>query len=302
MTMSRSAKNAIFQFDTILGPHGKNLQSSVAKKCRQHLESHPEDSTTWMRLGHSLRALAKYQESADAYHQAARYDASPYSAENLCNLLNGKYEPKEQSQEDIFLPAPFILKDSFLNPSEQQKIWRLYAENKENYHQSRIGGKTSLDLQYRASMVISRSKLGSAELDFFEQKLCPYLIQAYDYFGIQHPDQQRISMQMTSHSDGEYYRIHRDVGEAMPKRLMTFVYYFCQQPKSFSGGDLQLFDTNEWQGTFSNHYTTIEPLDNRLVLFPSQFFHQVSKVNMSVDDRHYGRHTINGWHSDLNQE
>ena len=51
-------------------------------------------------------------------------------------------------------------------------------------------------------------------------------------------------MQLTAHNDGCYYKIHNDAGsEKTANREISYVYYFYQEPKAFSGGELKIYDT-----------------------------------------------------------
>ena len=84
--------------------------------------------------------------------------------------------------------------------------------------------------------------------------------------------------------------------------MLSYVYYFHQQPKAFTGGQLQLFDTNTKLNTASTTMTTIEPIHNSLIVFPSNYYHQVCTVNMPNHDRIWGRHTINGWLVDAEKQ
>lgn len=45
----------------------------------------------------------------------------------------------------------------------------------------------------------------------------------------------QIESQMTAHNNGNYYKIHNDNGSPeTATRELTYVYYFYQEPKSFS--------------------------------------------------------------------
>ena len=91
-----------------------------------------------------------------------------------------------------------------------------------------------------------------------------------------------VESQLTAGNDGHYYRLHNDSGhgETNPRRL-SCVYYFFRDPKAFEGGELRLYDT-ERQGEEtrpSKTFRAIEPVSNRLVVFPSDAFHEVRPVS-----------------------
>lgn len=108
----------------------------------------------------------------------------------------------------------------------------------------------------------------------------------------------QIEMQMTAHNDGNFYKIHNDSGSDITNtRTLTYVYYFYQEPKQFSGGELQLYDT-----VFSNHHPIaqtpnqlIQPENNSLVFFPSICQHEVLPVRCASQQFQHSRFTLNGW-------
>lgn len=105
--------------------------------------------------------------------------------------------------------------------------------------------------------------------------------------------------QLTHHGNGDYYKIHNDNGdEPMGLRYLTYVYYFYKEPKAFSNGELRLYRmplNNKTTIDASNSYIDIEPLSNRLVIFPSHFMHEVRVVNSNPTFSLSDRFTVNGW-------
>ncbi len=79
------------------------------------------------------------------------------------------------------------------------------------------------------------------------------------------------------YTNKDYYGAHRDWAVA------TVLFWFCRTPKKFTGGDLVFEEINE----------TIEFKNNRIVIFPSQFKHEVTPVVMDDDeDVKNGRYCI----------
>lgn len=107
-----------------------------------------------------------------------------------------------------------------------------------------------------------------------------------------------IEAQLTAHNDGNFYKVHNDNGSAdTVHRALTFVYYFHRQPKGFSGGELRLYDHKNHNGYHyaADSYSTIEPLDNSMVLFESREMHEVLPVVCPSQQFMDSRFTINGW-------
>ena len=103
------------------------------------------------------------------------------------------------------------------------------------------------------------------------------------------------------HFNEEFYKVHKDSGKkhGTGTRKITFVYYFHNLPRQFTGGDLLLFDTDLKKNKYIDKSTRIEPLNNSVLFFPSDFYHLVTPVLCETDRIENGRFTINGW---LNEE
>lgn len=107
-----------------------------------------------------------------------------------------------------------------------------------------------------------------------------------------------LEIQLTTHNDGHYYRVHNDSsGEGFRHRIISFVYYFHRTPKNFSGGELRLYDRDIKDGLLrpASTYKDIQPLDNSLVFFDSRDMHEVMPVSCPSKAFADGRFTINGW-------
>jgi SM-20-related protein len=98
---------------------------------------------------------------------------------------------------------------------------------------------------------------------------------------------QRIDFQLTSHNDGEQFRLHKDKSTKLTEdRMITFVYYFHSAVKKFTGGEL-LFP--------ENGRIKVEPVNNTIVFFDPTLTHEVLQVSCPSKKFEDGRFTINGW-------
>jgi Rps23 Pro-64 3,4-dihydroxylase Tpa1-like proline 4-hydroxylase len=107
-----------------------------------------------------------------------------------------------------------------------------------------------------------------------------------------------IEAQLTSHNDGNYYKIHNDNGSPdTATREFTYVYYFYREPKPFSGGELLLYDSKIENNFYvqADSFQTVEPVNNSIVFFPSRYLHEVLPVNCPSKAFADSRFTINGW-------
>ena len=89
-------------------------------------------------------------------------------------------------------------------------------------------------------------------------------------------------MQITASNDGDYFRLHQDGGPD-DTREITFVYFLHGEPRPFSGGELKIRDS------------TVMPLGDTLVLFPSCSVHEVLPVQVPSRQFADSRFTVNGW-------
>jgi SM-20-related protein len=98
-----------------------------------------------------------------------------------------------------------------------------------------------------------------------------------------------IELQLTRSGDGDFFKRHQDNGTPdTDLRVLTYVYYFgITSNPQFSGGQL-VIDAPDKQ-------VSIDPMHNSLVVFPSEYYHEVMPVVVPDDSWEHGRFTLNGW-------
>ena len=107
-----------------------------------------------------------------------------------------------------------------------------------------------------------------------------------------------FEVQLTAHNDGHYFRVHNDIIKSenqQVNRLLTFVYYLHRQPCPFKGGNLYIYPTAELDEISKYYPQAVSPAHNRLVLFPSHYFHEVAPVSCPSNTFADSRFTLNGW-------
>jgi SM-20-related protein len=115
--------------------------------------------------------------------------------------------------------------------------------------------------------------------------------------------------EITATGDGGFFRAHVDNGhERLKDRLVTFVYFFSEFPRPFSGGELCV--ERDWRsgnriffmdgslgdpGYPPELVTVIDPRTNRLAMFRGDRIHEVRQV--TADSTRFGasRFTVTGW-------
>lgn len=104
-----------------------------------------------------------------------------------------------------------------------------------------------------------------------------------------------IEIRLAAHTDGDYFKPHRDTLTGADRsltahdRMITAVYYFHRQPKAFSGGLLQLHPFGPGESI------RIEPRNNRLAVFPAFLLHEVLPVSVPSGDFADARLSISCW-------
>lgn len=107
-----------------------------------------------------------------------------------------------------------------------------------------------------------------------------------------------VEAQVTASVDGSFFGVHTDADRVkVPKRYLTYVYYFNRAPKGFSGGELRVYDDvlRDNKLARGDTFQTIEPLHNRLVLFWARAMHEVMPVRVASQAFADARFTVNGW-------
>jgi Rps23 Pro-64 3,4-dihydroxylase Tpa1-like proline 4-hydroxylase len=107
-----------------------------------------------------------------------------------------------------------------------------------------------------------------------------------------------VEAQVTASVDGSFFGVHTDADrEKVPKRYLTYVYYFNRQPKAFSGGELRVYDDILRNNKLARGetFSLIEPRHNRIVFFWARTMHEVMRVDVPSRAFADARFTVNGW-------
>ena len=140
-------------------------------------------------------------------------------------------------------PAPYIRIPDFLTTDENKAVIDYAIGKRPAFKPSTVEGGAP---GYRHSQVLF--KLDDLEIDF-EGKVREILPDVTGYFGLGLPVEFTFEMQMTTHSDGGFFKIHNDNGSPnTASQFLTYVYYFHQEPVAFSGGQLRLLRRLEGRG------------------------------------------------------
>lgn len=204
-------------------------------------------------------------------------------------------------------PTPFLVIEDFLPEADRQRLLD-FVHQEDRFQPAQVTAPGS----YRGSAneEFRRASVADAEQELFdlvESKLRPILPHARREIGVPYfSPGGLIERQITAHRHGDFFGPHNDHGDPWSEsrsRRVSFVYYFHDRPRSFEGGELRLYDrvVNPDGGIgIADTFTTVEPLDNSVVFFPSHVHHEVRPVRAVDDPSAPGatRFTVNGWFHD----
>jgi hypothetical protein len=190
-------------------------------------------------------------------------------------------------------PTPFVRRRGFLDAPQRQLLWDTVAAADFGDATTSHADGVRVDFGFR----IAKEMRGSGAIRYWflpllKQAVDPALLARLGVAAFEHGDWE---MSVTRHDDGGVLRLHRDRGAINHLRALSYVYYFHQEPRRYSGGDLLLFDNRDaGDDAAGAGFTRLSPIDNSLVFFSPDRLHCVTKVRADADPRH-ARWTINGW-------
>jgi SM-20-related protein len=206
-------------------------------------------------------------------------------------ILVEQIEEVQPEATDI-LNSDYIQIDNFFTPKEHEELLK-YVLRKESEFISTSTSTNEVD--YRRSMVLySFPEFSQLVLNKI-QKIIPDILSK---LGLPPFTVTEIETQLTSHNDGNFYKIHNDNGSPeTATRELTYVYYFYKEAKPFSGGELRIYDSKIENNFYINaeSFKTVEPRNNSIVFFLSRYMHEVMLVNCPSKAFADSRFTINGW-------
>jgi Rps23 Pro-64 3,4-dihydroxylase Tpa1-like proline 4-hydroxylase len=104
-------------------------------------------------------------------------------------------------------------------------------------------------------------------------------------------------LELVVHEDGARYAPHLDTFSSQQKsqrqRMVSAVYYFHSEPKSFSGGNLRLYAIGA--PPENGRFLEVEPRRNTLVAFPPWVMHEVRTVAVPSGRFEDSRFAVNIW-------
>jgi hypothetical protein len=196
--------------------------------------------------------------------------------------------------------ARYVRIPDFLSQEDHQRLLDHAVASQDAFRESKVltaDGKSQMDSGFRKSRTLFGAELEKI-WDLFNGRLQKLLPLVRKELGLSWFPLGRIERQLSAHADEGFFAPHRDTGHAdTADRRISCVYYFYTNPQRFRGGELRLYDNwvTDRGSTAAASYTTLAPLDNSMVFFPSDTFHEVRPVHRESEDFRDSRFAMTIW-------
>jgi Rps23 Pro-64 3,4-dihydroxylase Tpa1-like proline 4-hydroxylase len=188
--------------------------------------------------------------------------------------------------------SPYVLVENFLDPKRHAELLAFALAVEKRFTSSSV---STGDEDYRRSRVLFDFPDFAA---LFREKIGALAPQLMRRFAIPAFPIADIECQMTAHNDGNYFKQHNDNGSPDTlNRAISYVYYFHQEPKAFTGGEFRLYHSRVENGAYQcgEKAADLEPRNNSILFFPSHCHHEVLPVRCASQRFADSRFTVNGW-------
>jgi 2OG-Fe(II) oxygenase superfamily len=256
-------------------------------------------------LGDDLRACAQLEQAARIYSELLQHAPGHHKAERLAAWLRGRRPELARAQSGL-QPAPFACVPDLLPRAQRDAAFDALATRREAFE----AAATTLGVRRDGRSALSLPGAAGALGEQLVYTLLAAVMRAWrdartrlrlPEFSIT-----ELELQATAYLDGGFFRPHRDIGPHNTRRV-TWVYYLHREPRAFDGGDLLLYDTDVARShepgaaasgspLFERGLCTrLPPRDNQLVLFASEYFHEVTETACASPHFADCRFTLHGW-------
>ena len=205
----------------------------------------------------------------------------------------------ERETRDWFPQLDVLVLDEFLAPATVARLRRLVLAQEEQFAPSTIatrekpGGTVATD--QRRSLVLDDVRGIDEILRGGVLRILP-LVQRH--FGLPPFEPDRVDVQVTATGDGGFFHTHIDNGsEHYQSRRLSYVYHLSDEPLPYAGGELRVYETRQnGNGELATiPFRRVRPAQNRIVLFPSSYLHEIEPVRSPSGRLADARITVNGW-------
>ena len=197
---------------------------------------------------------------------------------------------------------PYHIFPDFLDGGQHKALLQLALASEAEFGPATIVAGTK-EVVHRGQRTSRKRKGGLGPLkDMFSDRVRRAAPLMFTKTGVPKADIWRLELELVAHNDGDHFGRHIDTltgepacaGEAARSaRLLSGVYYFYQEPKGFTGGELRVhrFGGDGGPGNFID----VDPAQNSFVVFPSFASHEVLEVGCPSGIFEHSRFSVNCW-------
>lgn len=189
---------------------------------------------------------------------------------------------------------PFLIIDDWYSPDELKKVWKeldfyhsLGRENIDRAEKTIVakddkGESKGKSYRFYVDQIYSMNGKNKSHVLNYKQKfqrkefhdIVKINLKDYrEFFPATNMDSTFISY----YENEDFYDSHFDAS------AFTMLIWLHKEPKMYEGGDFEIINSNK----------TIESKNNRMILFPSFYYHRVQKLSMkNKSEENFGRYTI----------
>lgn len=190
----------------------------------------------------------------------------------------------------------YHVNDQFLSKRDRQELLAFCLQNDDMFSPASVTTKSEKDGKLHGVVRPKIRKSSKAELpktyeDKYSQLVKDELPKVVKSLGMSLPEHYNLELECVAHGDGCFFARHIDTitSKNSHARLISAVYYFYQEPKPFTGGELRLYSID------GSVYQDIVPANNLIIFFPSIFPHEVLPVAEPSGEFAASRFSINCW-------
>ena len=184
------------------------------------------------------------------------------------------------------METPFLVVDNFYNKEEQNLIWTELDFHKEDFVVAEGSANKGVAINNNGKAIANLSRIYLDEL-YQNKREQSNILQCYQKLFtkeiINNYKEKTLAARTyettnTDWSQVSYYENNNNYDKHFDEFMHSVLIWFYRKPKRFDGGDLIFTDLNE----------TVKCKHNRMILFPSYYYHKVNKVIMKEQYRNKG--------------
>jgi Rps23 Pro-64 3,4-dihydroxylase Tpa1-like proline 4-hydroxylase len=263
---------------------------------RETLSMNPQDPMLRALLG-TIQDKSRGVKEQRPYHIRADGGRQSliFSGADLVGILTDPpiaIQPPAAAGEAPLVKSRYVIAENFLSPEQHKELLALVEREEAKFVDTTV---STNDPDYRRSKVMHDAP---AVHELFRRRMRELGPRLMAELGIPAFEMGDVEVQVTAHNDGNYFKLHNDSGSPdTATRGLTYVYYFFNDPKAFSGGELRLYDSIVKDGYYQcgPHAGDVDPKNNSVIFFAPHMHHEVLKVNVPTKAFHDSRFTVNGW-------